>query len=327
MMSETPNVYVVRADYGRYAQSFKTGGYVGIGFLSDVDLSDVLSNGKDYLYSLYDAADPEAGSGRRIVNVGQVWRFLDELQPGNIVMTPSANRDELMVGEITGDYYFSPITTDSRFAHRRPVRWFPDVLYRSSFSIPVQNTLGSTLTVFRVAQVSEVLSKLGRKISAPVQQVVEKDIDFSRRVIERILELSAGDFELLMTDLLRIIGFEASNVGQVGDRGIDVEGILQMYGFATVDLKVQVKRYASNTIDHKEITKFRGQVPEKSQAAFVTLSDFTKKAREEATRAGFKPIGLINGQQVVDLLIEHYESLLPQLQELLRLRRVLIPEI
>ena len=183
------------------------------------------------------------------------------------------------------------------------------------------------MTVFRLTHIAEVFSKLGRKTpSLPVIADHIGEADFSRSVVDRILQLSAGDFELLMTDLLRVIGFEASHVGKVGDQGIDVEGILQMYGFATIDLKVQVKRYATTAIDHKEISKFRGQVPMDSQAAFVTLSDFTKRAREEAGRAGFKRIGLINGRQVVDLLVEHYESLLPQMKELLNLRYVLVPE-
>lgn len=321
---QSPEVFVVRAQDGRHAPAFKGGGYVGIGWLPDVDLASIRS--KDALYEVFDSRNPDAGSGHRIVNVGQIWRFLNELSTGNIVITPTGNRGELLVGEITSEYYFEPNPTDSPYAHRRRVKWFKETLSRSAFSVPAQNTLGSTLTVFRVAQVNEVLAKLGRTVDEPALTGGVDPSDYSAAVVKQMLELSAGDFELLMTDLLRAIGFEASHVGQVGDGGIDVGGVLQMYGFATVDLKVQVKRYAATRIGHNDISRFRGQVPEKSQAAFVTLSDFTEKARKEADRPGYKTVGLINGSQVVDLLIDHYEDLLPETKDLLRLRYVLIPQ-
>lgn len=79
-------------------------------------------------------------------------------------------------------------------------------------------------------------------------------------------------------------------------------------------------------IDRQEIKKFRGSVPERSHAAFVTLSDFSKDARDEAIREGYKRIGLINGRQLVDLLVEHYEDLSDEMKLQLRLRYALMPE-
>jgi restriction endonuclease Mrr len=66
-------------------------------------------------------------------------------------------------------------------------------------------------------------------------------------------------------------------------------------------------------------------VPEKAQGAFVTTSGYTKKARDEAERAGFKRIGLIDGGQLVDILAEEYERLPSVVRERLGLRRALVP--
>ena len=137
--------------------------------------------------------------------------------------------------------------------------------------------------------------------------------------------MSADEFEILVTELLTAIGFDAEHVGQPGDGGIDITGKLRIYEFATVDLMVQVKRYAKGKIDHRAVKQFRSSVPEKTQAAFVTTSDFTPKARDEAEKAGFKKIGLINGDQLIDILIETYENLSDEVRDKLKLRKPLIP--
>lgn len=126
--------------------------------------------------------------------------------------------------------------------------------------------------------------------------------------------------------MLTALGFEAEKTGKTGDGGVDVQGTLTVYNFATVDLNVQVKRYKpGSTIDHKTIKDFRASVPEKVQAAFVTTSRYTKKARQEAEKEGFKKIGLIDGDQLVDILAEEYERLPTEVRDKLGLRRVLVP--
>jgi restriction endonuclease Mrr len=93
-----------------------------------------------------------------------------------------------------------------------------------------------------------------------------------------------------------------------------------------VDLNVQVKLdKLGSTINHKTIKDFRASVPNKVQAAFVTTSRYTEKARMEAEKEGFKKIGLIDGGQLVDILVEEYDHLPAEVREKLGLRRVLVP--
>ncbi len=53
-------------------------------------------------------------------------------------------------------------------------------------------------------------------------------------------------------------------------------------------------------------------------------SRYTKRAREEAEREGFKRVGLIDGEQLVDILTEAYDRLPEELRERLGLRRTLV---
>ncbi len=138
--------------------------------------------------------------------------------------------------------------------------------------------------------------------------------------------LGLDEFEILVTNLLTTLGFEAEKTGKTGDGGVDVQGTLTVHNFATVDLNVQVKRYKlGSTINNKVIKDFRASVPEKVQAAFVTTSKYTEKARLEAEKQGFKKVGLIDGGQLVDILVEQYDHLPAEVREKLGLRRVLVP--
>lgn len=226
-MKELPRVYAVRAEFGRFSHAFITGNYIGIGWFGQTDLSEIRDMGKDALGILHDQYEPDASPNRKGQNIGQIWRFLEEITLGTYVITPSEKREILRIGLVEGEYYYSPNSNDSPYAHRKPIRWLDQTILRSELSVPLQNTLGSSLTVFRVNQVEEVLSKLSIGVIPQAKPLPTRE-DASQRVIDRLLELSADDFEILIEQVLAAIGFETRHVGRVGDGGIDVEGIMEM---------------------------------------------------------------------------------------------------
>lgn len=323
----TPIVHMVRAEGGKYAHAFQQGGYVAIGWFEGQDLLPILqTNDKETLKKLYQEHYEDSSSVRIGQNVATIWRFLTEVTAGTFVVTPTDDSGKLLVGKVTGDYYHASGALDSPLPHRKQVEWFDELLTRNTLSIPTQNTLGSLLAVFKIPQYDEILSQYKVPFPSKQSRIVVTDSTVNKLILSSILELSAGDFEILVTELLTAIGFEARHVGKSGDDGIDVAGVLRVYEFAEVDLKVQVKRYKlQSKINQAAVKHFRSSVPEKSQAAFVTTADFASKARDEAEKTGFKKIGLINGSQLVDILIEHYAALSPEMREKLNLRPTLIP--
>jgi restriction system protein len=56
-------------------------------------------------------------------------------------------------------------------------------------------------------------------------------------------------------------------------------------------------------------------------AAFVTLAGFTKQAIAEAQAPGRKGIMLIDGEMLVDMILEHYDELSEEYKELLKLEK------
>lgn len=80
------NVWCVRADFGTYTKQFVDGGYVAIGWMPNSDLSRV--ERRDELYPLYKAEHPDNTSNIVIgQQVGQIARFLLEIQAGDYVIT------------------------------------------------------------------------------------------------------------------------------------------------------------------------------------------------------------------------------------------------
>ena len=75
------------------------------------------------------------------------------------------------------------------------------------------------------------------------------DFNIYTSIKSKLLELDGFEFETFVSYLLQTIGFEKTDEiqGGVGDGGIDFEGILNVYGIASIKLQVQVKRYENTT--------------------------------------------------------------------------------
>ncbi len=304
------NIYVVRADFGKYTEAFKENNYVGIGwFAFEIPKGTTRDQIKEYYKKEY----PKDAPLRAGQNAGQVYRFINEINIGDIVITPYA-KDSLLVGEVIGENYYE-FDSSSRFGLRKKVKWSQHVLSRYDLSVPLQNTLRSSLTVYKVNNGREILEALSL---IPKNEIIYKaDINIYNIIKEKLLDLDGFEFETFVGYLLRVIGFEPTDEkqGGIGDGGIDFEGILDVFGVASINLQVQVKRYAKNKIGWKDIQAFRGAMKKDFQGCYITLSDFHKKAAENAKDVNKVPINLINGKMLIDIFIDKYDDIISILRE------------
>lgn len=302
-----PNVWMVRADGGAYANHFAEGGYAGIGW--NLGPPSVIAE-KAALAEAYRRVYREDSNAMVGVNVGQIGRFLHKIEVGDYILTPTANAQLLLHGRVTEAHPYYDETGDDGcpYAYRRKVDWAESKLRRSEFSESFKNTIGGLLTVFQVRQSGEFLRIIG-DASAP--HPPPPSADPFHLVLDRLLELHPKEFEYLIGDLMTAMGFPDPTVTPyTSDHGIDVKGELDLHGLAAVKLVVQVKRYKrSNAVSAQEIRHFRADVPMGYQGAFVTTSRFQPKAKSEAIREGYLPIGLIDGNRLVELLNDHWEGL------------------
>jgi len=319
------NVWCVRAEFGTYAQQFVTGGYAGIGFIQNIDLSSIVS--RDELYPIYRSAHPEEQSNVVIgQQVGQIARFLLEIKADDYVLTPAADTEWLHYGKVSSEktYYVAKPDDGAPYQHRRKITWAKNLLRRADFSVPFQNTIRSSLTVFSVSQAEEFLRHIGHATSTPAAQA--KAHDPYESVLTQLMELDPREFEILITHLLTALGFEGSeHTGKSGDGGVDATGELNVSGLAKVKLYVQAKRYKPDArITARVVRELRQSIPSTGQGAFITTADYQAAAHDIATEPGFPRIGLVNGRQLVDLLIEHWNSIPVAFQEKLGLKLGLI---
>lgn len=305
-----PDVYCVRAEFGTYTNLFVKGGYAAVGWIGQADLGKVKS--KDELYPIYKNAHPNDTSNLVIgQQVGQIARFLFDIQAGDFVITPDADTELLHVGvmEASPSYFFSDGSDGCRFRHRRRVKWLPGTFKRSAFSVPFQNTIRSSLTVFYISQKEHFFEVIGKKELLP--HAPKESYDPYRAVLDQLLELNDKEFEILITHLLAALGFEgAEHTGKSGDGGVDARGELNVANLAKVKIFVQVKRYKLDSkIAAKEVKALRQSIPSGGQGAFITTAEFQNAASDIALETNFPRIGLVNGRQLVDLLVEHWADI------------------
>jgi restriction system protein len=149
---------------------------------------------------------------------------------------------------------------------------------------------------------------------APVERIeqayAELEADLRASLLENVLQLSPGDFERLIVELLVKMGYggnvkEAGNaIGRSGDGGID--GIIKEDTLGLDIIYLQAKLYSDTKIGEPDIRDFAGSLDgvQATKGVFVTTTDFSNPARQYVDRIP-KRIILINGQELAELMIEH----------------------
>ena len=324
------SVFIIRADYGRYTPDFKDKGIAAIGWF---DKQPQLPKDKQEIEVLYHQVYPHQTKMQKAVNIGQINRFMFEIKNGDILLCPYDN-DILLIGEVQSDVYYDN-SIGLPWTYCRKVNWLMEVS-RSTYSVPLQNTLRSMQTVFRIKQESEVLKSMGRTVvdTPQVSSVFEIE-KLTDKIKERLLELDAYEFEMLVSYVLQSLGFEAKKrQGGTGDGGVDFEGVLNVMGVAKIQLQVQVKRYEQASIGEKDIRNLRGALKTGHQGCFITLSTFQKRALESADDPEKTPIRLIDGRRFIEIFTEQYDKVMDLLLEedreelanKLKFRKGLLPE-
>ena len=152
-----------------------------------------------------------------------------------------------------------------------------------------------------------IFALVGRQpsgIDAQVQRINQE----TRAQLRELLHTMPPDrFEALIMDLLLQMGFDESTVAVTpyrSDGGIDVTGIYRAAGLTEVNAAVQVKRWKGN-VRAPAVTQLRGSLQVHQQGIIITTSDYSRGARKEAAASNKTRIGLINGDELIELLIKH----------------------
>ena len=138
-------------------------------------------------------------------------------------------------------------------------------------------------------------------------QIEQHNHQVRKALRERLLAMKPGEFEELTSQLLAEMGFEMVEVTKLsGDGGIDVRGTLVVGDVVRIKMAVQVKKWKlKKNIQSPDVQKVRGSLGVHEHGLIITTSDFSPGAVKESTQANKTPIALMNGDQLVILLMEH----------------------
>ena len=141
--------------------------------------------------------------------------------------------------------------------------------------------------------------------SDPLRGAVDqKNIEVRPRLRELLGETHPRSFEGLIGELLLAIGFDDVEVTRyVGDKGIDLRARLVVGGITNVRTAIQVKRYTTGSIGAPTVRELRGGLGPHERGLIITLSSFSKDAHREAAELDRSPISLVDGDQLIDLLV------------------------
>lgn len=132
-------------------------------------------------------------------------------------------------------------------------------------------------------------------------------LQVKKSLLKHLIQLSPQKFEELIRILLEQMGFEeAVTTSFSNDKGVDVRGILRSNPLSEVKIAIQAKRWSHN-VGSGIVRDLRGSlnVADSEQGLIITTGNFSASAIEESRAPGRTPIRLINGSQLVDLLIEN----------------------
>jgi restriction system protein len=160
-------------------------------------------------------------------------------------------------------------------------------------------------------------------LDAPVAIALEAAQEQAAEDIQSYLgKLPPNIFEQLIEHLLRAMGYYVPYRTTGGaDGGIDIVAYEDPLGAKGARIKVQAKRHLG-TIGRPVIQELLGSLAEGETGLIVALSGFSKDAEQFARAHQTRRITLMDGSQLVELWVQHYDRIPEDGRQILRLSPV-----
>lgn len=258
--------------------------------------------------------------------VGQLYRFIYEVQMGDYIVFPTKYNRSINIGQVTGEYYYDE--KEEHFVNKRKVKWlktFP----RTAFSQGALYEVGSFLTIFRIKNYSSefidvlkgkannTLIENDESIAITSEAIVENTKDYILKGLSK--NYKGYDLEDVVADLLNAMGYKTKVSPRGGDRGKDIIAYKdELPPRIIVQVKSQDGDIAENTVQ-----SLKGAMKEGDYGLFVALSDYTKNAKKYLESMPI--IKSINGSELADLILKYYDFMSEEFKNTITLRKVFIP--
>ncbi|HRK62731.1 MAG TPA: restriction endonuclease [Candidatus Omnitrophota bacterium] len=307
-------------------------GCVALGWSKMGDLSELKADRDSFKVELT-RVYPEKKPGAVPNNAGQLFRFVHEMKKGDFVIYPSKSDRQIHIGRVDGDYSYSP-KLDANYPHSRLVKWIK-TLPRTHFTQGALYEIGSAMSFFMVKNYVDEFRYSVEGKSAATSMAQDDEVAVSSDEIEQITcdfilkrlaqEVKGHPFAEFVGHLLNTMGYRTRISPEGPDGGVDIIAHKDELGFEPPIIKVQIKSSESNVGD-PEVSALYGKVDSGSKefGLFVTLGSFSSKANAFAKSKS--NLRLIDGKELVTLILQHYDQFDSRYKGLLPLKKVYVPE-
>lgn len=318
--------------FGDADSLFAENSCIAIGWHEIGDLRN-LGNNREAFKAQYAKVYSDAKLGAIPVSAGLTFRFIHEIAVGDLVIYPSKVDKHIHIGRVVSDYQYNP-KINREYPHQRSVEWLKE-LPRTAFSQGALYEIGSAISLFQVkSYADEVVAAVRDKkfesttvaddetVAAVAEDIEQTTRDFILKRLSK--ELKGKPFEHFVAHLLETMGYR-TRVSPTGtDGGIDIIAHRDELGFEPPIIKVQVKS-VDGTIGSPQVQALYGNLASQGEyGLFVTLSTFSPQAKSYAS--GKFNLRLIDGEELVNLILQHYENFDARYKGLIPLKRVYIPQ-
>lgn len=304
---------------------------VGLAWPKMGDLSKIQPD-RDAIKAAVAIAYPEAKPGAIPNYAGQLYRFVHEMKTGDFIAYPSKHDRHIHLGAIEGAYKYAP-SSNSAYPHVRDVKWLRKVP-RTHLSQGALYEIGSAMSFFSIRNYADEFKAVIEGKMTPAGPVVPGDIDGPVAedieqttcdfVLKRLAqELKGHPFAEFVAHLLNTMGYRTRLSEEGPDGGVDIVAHKDELGFEPPIIKVQVKSTVGS-IGDPIVSALYGKVSSGEFGLLVSLSTFTAAATSFAKSKS--NLRLIDGDELVKLIFQHYDQFDARYKGLLPLRRVYVPE-
>jgi len=328
----TKRMWMVRAGQGgTLAEDFRSKNLVAIGWGS-TDWTTFAN--RNAIQSRIAEERPGNTETQNLVAASQIERFLREFKVGDRIVSYDPETRKYVVGSIAGEPKFQPkVIPDLSIS--RAVSWEGEVL-RDDLSVTTRNSLGAISTLFRVpepaaAEIEAKLSGESTHVPGPAEAIEDesellKDIQGKafEFIKDKVSRLDWEEMQELVAGLLRAMNYKTRISPSGSDRGKDIVASPDGFGFESPRIVVEVKHRTGSPMGAPEVRAFLGGRHKDDKGLYVSTGGFSREARYEAERASI-PLTLMDLDDLVKALLEHYEKLDSDCQRLIPLRKVYWP--
>lgn len=319
--------------YGQREDFALQNNVIVIGWEELPDLSNVKI--REALAALLRSTYPDRKS-RTLSNwEGQLWLFLHEMQKDDLVAMPLKQRSMIVIGRITGDYFYRADTTAGEYYHNRPVEWLQE-FPRQDFDpdlLSMFGALGAISGMRRNNAEARVRAMLaGEKPARPKPPDepgggIPEPQDLERIAQDQISTFINQKFKghglaRLTGAVLQTQGYQVKISPEGPDGGVDIIAGRGVLGFEPPKLVVQVKS-GDAPVDVGVLRELQGVMNSFSadQGLIVAWGGYRGTVEREAARQYFK-IRLWDADDLVGMLQDNYDRLPETIQAELPLKRI-----